>query len=189
MQKVFGIPIDTLLVVLVVALVGALGIVAVLAIRHPVLVKLGVRNVGRRRGRTALIVVGLMLGTTIVAGPDDRRHDESHDSRSGRRTLGQTDELVSAKGTEVSLGTNLGSATGVEYFDEDVSDIDAALAGTALVDGITPAVIEEVAVQAAGTAPERAPRDPVRGRPRPHGGFGDHRRELRRGHARRPLAR
>ena len=54
MQKVFGIPIDTLLAVLVVALVGALGIVAVLAIRHPVLVKLGVRNVGRRRGRTAL---------------------------------------------------------------------------------------------------------------------------------------
>ena len=29
--------------------------------------KLGVRNVGRRRGRTALIVVGLMLGTTIIA--------------------------------------------------------------------------------------------------------------------------
>ena len=50
MQKVFGIPIDTLLAVLMVALAGALGIVAVLAIRHPVLVKLGVRNVGRRRG-------------------------------------------------------------------------------------------------------------------------------------------
>ena len=150
MQKVFGIPIDTLLAVLVVALVGALGIVAVLAIRHPVLVKLGVRNVGRRRGRTALIVVGLMLGTTIVATALTTGDTMSHTIRAAAvRTLGQTDELISAKGTEVSLGTNLGSATGVEYFDEDVvADIEAALAGTDLVDGITPAVIEEVAVQA-----------------------------------------
>ena len=67
MTKLFGIPVDTLLVVLVIALGVALGIVGLLALRHPVLVKLGVRNVGRRRGRTALIVVGLMLGTTIVA--------------------------------------------------------------------------------------------------------------------------
>ena len=67
MQELFGIPVETLLVVLVVALAAALGVVGVLALRHPVLVKLGVRNIGRRRGRTALIVVGLMLGTTIVA--------------------------------------------------------------------------------------------------------------------------
>ena len=67
MTKLFGIPVDTLLVVLVIALGVALGIVGLLALRHPVLVKLGVRNVGRRRGRTALIVVGVMLGTTIVA--------------------------------------------------------------------------------------------------------------------------
>ena len=67
MTKLFGIPVDTLLVVLVFALALALGVIGVLALRHPILVKLGVRNVGRRRGRTALIVVGLMLGTTIVA--------------------------------------------------------------------------------------------------------------------------
>ena len=91
-----------------------------------------------------------MLGTTIVATALTTGDTMSHTIRAAAvRTLGQTDELVSAKGTEVSLGTNLGSATGVEYFDEDVvADIDAALAGTALVDGITPAVIEEVAVQA-----------------------------------------
>ncbi|HSE81087.1 MAG TPA: FtsX-like permease family protein, partial [Gaiellaceae bacterium] len=72
-------------------------------------------------------------------------------------TLGQTDELVSAKGTEVSLGTGLGSATGVEYFDESVvTEIDAALAGKGLVDGVTPAVIEQVAVQ----APEQRQNEP-----------------------------
>jgi putative ABC transport system permease protein len=150
MQELFGIPVDTLLIVLGVALALALGIVGILALRHPVLVKLGVRNLGRRRGRTALIVVGLMLGTTIVATALTTGDTMSHTIRgTAVRTLGQTDELVSAKGTELSLGTGLGSATGVEYFDEDVVEkIDAALAGTDLVDGVTPAIIEQIAVQA-----------------------------------------
>ena len=47
MTKLFGIPVDTLLVVLVFALALALGVIGVLALRHPILVKLGVRNVGR----------------------------------------------------------------------------------------------------------------------------------------------
>src|SRR5512134_943284 len=112
MQKLFGIPVDTLLVVLGVALAAAALIVAVLAVRHPILVKLGVRNVGRRRGRTALIVVGLMLGTTIVATALTTGDTMSHTIRSTAvATLGQTDELVSARGTEVSLGPGLGSAT------------------------------------------------------------------------------
>jgi putative ABC transport system permease protein len=150
MRELFGIPVDTLLVVLGIALGIALGILGILALRHPVLVKLGVRNLGRRRGRTALIVVGLMLGTTIVATALTTGDTMSHTIRgTAVRTLGQTDELVSANGTELSLGTGLGSATGVEYFDEDVVErIDAALAGTDLVDGVTPAIIEQIAVQA-----------------------------------------
>jgi putative ABC transport system permease protein len=158
MTKLFGIPVDTLLVVLVIALGVALGIVGLLALRHPVLVKLGVRNVGRRRGRTALIVVGLMLGTTIVATALTTGDTMSHTIRgTAVATLGQTDELVSAEGAEISLGTGLGSATGVEYFDESVvGRIDSALAGQDLVDGVTPAIIEQVAVQ----APEQRQTEP-----------------------------
>ena len=150
MQELFGIPVDALLVVLAIALAVALGILGILALRNPVFVKLGVRNLGRRRGRTALIIVGLMLGTTIVATALATGDTMSHTIRgTAVRTLGQTDELVSAKGTELSLGTGLGSATGVEYFDEDVVEkIDAALAGTDLVDGVTPAIIEQIAAQA-----------------------------------------
>jgi putative ABC transport system permease protein len=150
MQELFGIPVDALLVVLAIALAFALGILGILALRNPVFVKLGVRNLGRRRGRTALIIVGLMLGTTIVATALATGDTMSHTIRgTAVRTLGQTDELVSAKGTELSLGTGLGSATGVEYFDEDVVEkIDEALAGTDLVDGVTPAIIEQIAAQA-----------------------------------------
>ena len=67
MNELFGIPLDTLLVILAVALGIAFGILAVLVLRNPVLFRLGVRNIGRRRARTGLIVLGLMLGTTIVA--------------------------------------------------------------------------------------------------------------------------
>ncbi len=67
MKELFGIPIGTLLVVLLVALAVAAGALAVLAARNRILLKLSLRSVARRKGRSALIVVGLMLGTTIIA--------------------------------------------------------------------------------------------------------------------------
>ena len=67
MTKLFGIPVDSWLLGLMIALAVALAAVGLLAARNRVLLKLGVRNAGRRRGRSALIVVGLMLGTTIIA--------------------------------------------------------------------------------------------------------------------------
>ena len=54
MQELFGIPIDTLLVVLVVLLAMVAGALGLLALRNRVLLKLGVRNVGRRRARSGL---------------------------------------------------------------------------------------------------------------------------------------
>ena len=67
MKELFGIPMDTLAVVLAVLLACIAGSLGILALRNRVLLKLGVRNLGRRRARSALIVVGLMLGTTIIA--------------------------------------------------------------------------------------------------------------------------
>ena len=87
MQEVFGIPVDTLLVILAVALAVALGLVGVLALRNRILLKLAVRNVGRRRGRSALIVVGPdARDDHHRRRADDGRHDEPHDPRDrGRR--------------------------------------------------------------------------------------------------------
>ncbi len=91
-----------------------------------------------------------MLGTAIVAVALTTGDTMSHTIRSAAvASLGDTDELVSAKGADVQLGTGLGAATGIDYFDESVVDtIDARLAGSDLVDGVTPAIIEQVAVQA-----------------------------------------
>src|SRR5687767_9330632 len=139
MRELFGVPVGALLQVLAIALAIALGAVAVLAIRNRVLLKLGVRNVARRRGRTGLIVVGLMLGTTIIASALATGDSMSSAIRAeSLGTLGQTDELVSPRSAESDERALLGAATGERWFDARVvARIDRALAGSKLVDGVT----------------------------------------------------
>src|SRR5687767_2316932 len=101
MTKLFGIPIESLVIVLVVLLAGALAAVAALALRNRVFLRLGVRNVGRRRSRSALIVVGLMLGTTIIAAALATGDTMSKTIRSSTTaSLGQADERISVRGAE-----------------------------------------------------------------------------------------
>ena len=67
MNKLFGIPTGPFAVGAAALLALTLLIVGLLAVRNPIFLKLGLRNIPRRRGRTMLIVAGLMLGTTIIA--------------------------------------------------------------------------------------------------------------------------
>ncbi len=149
MHELFGIPVETLLRVLGGALAVALGAVGALALRHRVLVRLGVRNVGRRRSRSALIVAGLMLGTTIIAAAMATGDTMATTIRGDVvASLGQTDEIVSSRAAETALPSQLGAATGVRSVPEDTAAlIERRLRGTGLSDGVTPAIIEPVAVQ------------------------------------------
>jgi len=149
-NELFGIPVGTLLVVLLVGLAAAGAVLAILVARNPVLARLGVRNVGRRGSRTALIVVGLMLGTTIIAAALTTGDTMSHTIRSSAVSqLGATDEVVSAQGAIADIPGELGDATGTGYLDGSiVAQVDEALAGTGLSDGVTPAIVELVALQA-----------------------------------------
>jgi len=150
MKEVFGIPVDTLLVVLLVGLGIAVCVLAALGVRNRILVKLAVRSVRRRRGRSALIVVGLMLGTTIIAAALTTGDTMSHTIRATTlATLGATDETIAPKGAVDDIPGALGAATGTGWVDESaVTRIESAAAGSGLVDGVTGAIIEQVAVQA-----------------------------------------
>ncbi len=150
MSELFGIPIDTLLVILVAALAVGLGILAVLAVRNRILFRLAVRNVGRRRGRSALIVVGLMLGTTIIAAALTTGDTMNHTVRSTAvAALGGTDETIAPKGAADDIPGELGAATGTEWLDAASVDwVESALTGTDLVDGVTGAIVDQVAIQA-----------------------------------------
>ena len=149
MQKLFGIPMGPLATVLAIALAVVVAAVTALALRNRVFFKLGVRNVGRRRGRTALIVTGLMLGTTIIASALATGDTMSNTIRlSAIQSLGSTDELISVRGANVETQVPLGDATGVDYFSEDVVPlITHELLRSRHFDGVAPAIVEPVAVQ------------------------------------------
>jgi putative ABC transport system permease protein len=159
MTKLFGIPVDTLAVVLLIALAAALGGVGILAARNRVFLRLGVQNVRRRKARSALIVVGLMLGTAIIAAALATGDTMSRTIRGAATTsLGQADERISVRGAEIDLPVESGAATGSLYFSEgQVEVIQRAVASSGLVDGVTPAIIEPVAVQDA-TSRQTEPR-------------------------------
>ena len=97
MEELFGIPMIQIMVVMVALLLLCLAIVAFIAWRRPVIFKLGVRNIPRRKAQTALIVIGLMLSTLIIAaalGTGDTLNRSV--STSVYDTLGPVDELVVA---------------------------------------------------------------------------------------------
>jgi putative ABC transport system permease protein len=150
MREVFGIPAATFLVVLLVGLGIAVVALALLGLRNRILVKLAVRSASRRPGRTALIVVGLMLGTTIISAALTTGDTMSHTIRvSAVEALGETDETVAASGALADVPALLGSATGTRWLDESVVPrVEEAVAASGLVDGVTGAIVEQVAVQA-----------------------------------------
>ncbi len=149
MGKLFGIPVSTLAVVLAVVLALVLGATGALALRNRIFLRLGVRNVRRRAGRSALIVVGLMLGTAIITAALATGDTMSHTIRaSAVAALGPTDEVVAAKGIGAALAVGSNGATGSRYISEDYSRrIARATAGSGLIAGVAPVIVEGVAVQ------------------------------------------
>ena len=67
MNKLFGIPMTNIMVALLIVLAAVLAITVYIALRNPVIFRLGIRNVPRRKAQTGLIVVGLMLSTLIMS--------------------------------------------------------------------------------------------------------------------------
>src|SRR4051794_30269520 len=140
MQRLFGIPVDELAVGLAVALGLLGGVIAVLALRHRILLRLALRTLTRRRGRAALIVAGLMLGTTIISSALVTGDIMSRTVRgSVVDTLGQTDEYVAVRGAEGDQPVFFSAAR--------VPAIERALRRTGAVDAVAPAVIAPVALQ------------------------------------------
>jgi putative ABC transport system permease protein len=149
MTKLFGIPVDELAVVLLVLLTAGLAVVGLLALRNRVFFRMGVRNIRRRPGRSALIVVGSMLGTAIIAAAFATGDTMGRTVRSSAiSALGQADEVVAAKGVATALAAGTEGTTGSRYFPESYAEkIRAATQGSGLVDGVTPVIVETIAVQ------------------------------------------
>lgn len=149
MERVLGIPVDALASLLAASLGLAAAVLVALALRNRVFVRMGARNVARRRGRSALIVAGLMLATTIISSSLATGDAMGRTLRSSVfESLGATDEAVVVAGAEVDPYLGLDSTTRPGFFDAArVDDVRDALASSDDVDGVAPAVVTPVAVQ------------------------------------------
>ncbi len=149
MRELFGVPVSALAVVLGLLVVITLAAVAALAVRSRVLFKLGIRNMARRRGRTAIIVGGLMLGTMIIASALGFGDIISHTVRTSViTTYGQTDELVSARSTDQLDIITLGQGAAARYLTAaEAARVMSAARQLPAVDAVAPAISEPVAVR------------------------------------------
>lgn len=135
METIFGIPMESFMGAVVALFIVCTLAMAAIGLRHRVAVRVGVRNLPRRRTQSALIVFGLMLATLLFSVSfstgDTLTNSFREDALKG---IGEIDVLV--QGAAQGQGR-------LPYFEEGVLDsVTAALAGDAQVEGVAPAVVE-----------------------------------------------
>ena len=118
-----------LVALLVVGLVG-------LGLRKPLLARLSLRNIGRRRSQSILIVLGLTLSTVVITAALVTGDTMSYSIRSqAAQALGPLDAVISAPAT----------ASGQTSFDQARFDsLQAQLANFSQIDGFIPALYRPV---------------------------------------------
>ena len=139
MEELFGVPMDTIMVVLLAMFLPVLAGIGVMAWRNRVMLKLGLRNIPRRKSQTALIIFGIMISTLIMAAAFGTGDSITYSIRKNAiGALGTIDEIiVSARADESdTIGSfNYFSFDRYEQLKVELSDFD-------LVDGLAPGIGE-----------------------------------------------
>jgi len=149
MEKIFGIPATELSITLT-SLVLIFGIIiSFLAIRKPILFKMGTRNIPRRKNQSLLIIVGLMLSTIIISTSlgigDTVRHSIRYVSID---YLGNIDQIVKGPGKQLF---------GIEYItNDDFLEIYKVASKEEKIDGIMP----NIEIRLPVSNPEKDEADP-----------------------------
>ncbi len=129
---------DPVVAGLLLLLVGLAVVAVVLALRHRLAFRIGIRNVYRARGRTVLLVFGLLVATTIVSGSlvvgDTVTQLEVHYTVLG---VGYNDEIV---------GNQSPSGAWTPFPYSVYTGVAAATVGDSSIAGIAPEVVSTVSV-------------------------------------------
>ena len=139
MEELFGVSMDYIMAGLLAIFLPVIAIVAFMAWRNPVILKLGLRNIPRRKSQSALIVVGIMMSTLIMAAAFGTGDSISFSIRKNAiDALGTIDEIiVSARASD---SDTIGSFT---YFPlQRYEQLKTELAGMESIDGLAPGIGE-----------------------------------------------
>ena len=144
MDELFGAPVSSIAVVLAVVFAIFAVMLAFIAVRNPILVRMALRNVARRPARGLLIVVGLMLATAIISSSFTTGDSVTFSiKRVATDSLRSLDELIRVdEDSDVWEGKAL-----PEEFPESIfREVGPLLDSDPDVDGVLPALVENIAV-------------------------------------------
>ena len=139
MEELFGVSMSTIMLVMVAIFVPCIVVVAAFAARNRIMLKLGLRNLPRRRGQTALSLMGIMLSTVIIAAALGTGDTISFSIRNETvEALGNIDEIIvsTRAGEDEQFGRQ--AYVPIERFDA----LRAQLAGDERIDGLAAQLAE-----------------------------------------------
>ena len=139
MDELFGVSMNWIMAGLLAILLPSAAVILVMAWRNRIMVKLGLRNIPRRPAQTALIIVGIMISTLIMAAAFGTGDPISYSIRpQAINALGPIDEIILSKGATTE--DRFGTSTYLPY--QRFLDIKEQLAGLDTVDGLSPGIGE-----------------------------------------------
>lgn len=142
MDSLFGIPMNSIMVVLLVGLGLSLSVVGYVFLRNRIMFRMGVRNIPRRVAQSVLIVVGLMLSTLIISAALTTGDTVDHSvTKLAYDWLGHIDVTVMFDADESTVATEEAVVP-----EAAVKELESALADDPDVDGILPAILEPVPI-------------------------------------------
>jgi ABC-type antimicrobial peptide transport system permease subunit len=148
MDNLFGVPLSSFLIALTLLVVLILGILVWIWWRNPLLVRMGLRNVVRRKTQTTLIVIGMMLATLIVSAAFATGDTVGYSvTNQIYHDLQEADVVIAFDRNAAPLGVT-------EMTDADVDALRGALSEDADVEGVSGIV--QAFVPAINTADQRA---------------------------------
>ena len=157
METLLGVPLDAIMVSSLGATGLVVGLLLLSAIRRPLLLRLALRNPGRRPLQAGLITLGLTLSTVVVGTAFNTGDTITHTVRSLVASgLGRADEVVLALPRDqrrspaeyvgALLNGSLLTGLGGYFPEERASALIAAVSRDGRIAGLTPAIGEQVTV-------------------------------------------
>ncbi|HEY8744242.1 MAG TPA: FtsX-like permease family protein, partial [Chloroflexota bacterium] len=150
MTTLFGLSLDSIMVVLLGCALAVAALLGVLGLRHRILLILALRNVPRRRAQTVLIISGLMLSTAIITSSFTTGDTMAYSTRAIiAASLGRIDEIIVTRSgyDEARLGPDGLPGVTNGYFPASRFDqLSPQLQSIPGVAGVAPAISESVSL-------------------------------------------
>ena len=137
MDELFGLSMNVLMIVLLTIFLVAMAIIVAMALRNRIMVKLGLRNIPRRKAQTILIIIGVMLSTVIMSAAFGTGDTISHSIRHEAITaLATIDEFIISRRADAEH--SFGRAPDIPF--QRFEQLKGQVASLDIIDGLAPVI-------------------------------------------------